>query len=78
MVAEQHSSRRGWLQIRGLALGTAVCAWDAALVERWARCLRCPRSRRMLSFTAHCLRAPALHDKYRVHNILQVSSSFLL
>ncbi|XP_026326746.1 uncharacterized protein LOC113235300 isoform X2 [Hyposmocoma kahamanoa] len=73
MVAEQHSSRRGWLQIRGLALSTAVCAWDAALVERWARCLRCPRSRRVLNFTAHCLRAPALHDKYRVHNILQVN-----
>ncbi|XP_073967364.1 uncharacterized protein isoform X2 [Choristoneura fumiferana] len=72
MVAEQHENRRGWNQIRGLALGTAVCPWDAAMLERWARCIRCTRSRRLMHFTAHCLRAPALHDKYRVHNILQV------
>ncbi|XP_049865461.1 uncharacterized protein LOC126366396 [Pectinophora gossypiella] len=72
MVAEQVGSRRGWLQVRGLALGAAVCPWDAAVLERWARCMRCARSRRLMHFTAHCLRAPGLHDKYRVHNILQV------
>lgn len=72
MLAEQHENRRGWPQIRGLALNTAICPWDAAMLERWARCVRCTRSRRLMNFTAHCLRAPALHDKYRVHNILQV------
>ncbi|CAG9791702.1 unnamed protein product [Diatraea saccharalis] len=72
MLAEQQESRRGWPQIRGLALSTAICPWDAALLERWARCVRCQRSRRLVNFTAHCIRAPALHDKYRVHNILQV------
>ncbi|KAG6447849.1 hypothetical protein O3G_MSEX005181 [Manduca sexta] len=72
MLAERQEPRRGWSQIRGLALGTAVCAWDATMLEKWARCVRCPRSRRLMYFTAHCLRAPALHDKYKVHNILQV------
>ncbi|XP_075972435.1 uncharacterized protein LOC142974157 [Anticarsia gemmatalis] len=72
MLAEQQESRRGWSQIRGLALGMSVCPWDATMLERWARCIRCTRSRRLMHFTAHCLRAPALHDKYRVHNILQV------
>ncbi|XP_022829457.1 uncharacterized protein LOC111358515 isoform X2 [Spodoptera litura] len=72
MLAEQQEPRRGWSQIRGLALGMAVCPWDAMLLERWARCVRCRRSRRLMHFTAHCLRAPALHDKYRVHNILQI------
>ncbi|XP_047023652.1 uncharacterized protein LOC124632739 [Helicoverpa zea] len=72
MLAEQQESRRGWSQIRGLALGMSVCPWDASLLERWARCVRCSRSRRLMHFTAHCLRAPALHDKYHVHNILQV------
>ncbi|XP_063823772.1 uncharacterized protein LOC135073517 [Ostrinia nubilalis] len=42
------------------------------MLERWARCVKCRRSRKLMNFTAHCLRAPALHDKYRVHNILQV------
>ncbi|CAB3222720.1 unnamed protein product [Arctia plantaginis] len=72
MLAEQQESRRGWSQIRGLALGLAVCPWDAEILERWARCIRCSRSKRLVHFTAHCLRAPALHEKYRVHNILQV------
>ncbi|XP_059061171.1 uncharacterized protein LOC131854064 [Achroia grisella] len=72
MVAEQQEARRSWSMIRGLALGTAVCPWDAAVIEQWARCIQCSRSRRLMHFTAHCLRAPALHDKYSVHNILQV------
>ncbi|XP_035431395.1 uncharacterized protein LOC118263478 isoform X3 [Spodoptera frugiperda] len=72
MLAEQQEPRRGWSQIRGLALGMSVCPWDAMLLERWARCVRCTRSRRLMHFTAHCLRAPALHDKYRVHNVLQI------
>ncbi|KAH9632160.1 hypothetical protein HF086_006594 [Spodoptera exigua] len=72
MLAEQQESRRGWSQIRGLALGMSVCPWDAMLLDRWSRCVRCTRSRRLMQFTAHCLRAPALHDKYRVHNILQI------
>ncbi|XP_026745138.1 uncharacterized protein LOC113506495 [Trichoplusia ni] len=72
MLAEQQETRRGWSQIRGLALSMSVCPWDATMLERWARCVRCTRSRRLMHFTAHCLRAPALHDKYRVHNILQV------
>ncbi|RVE44393.1 hypothetical protein evm_010963 [Chilo suppressalis] len=72
MLAEQQETRRGWPQILGLALSTSICPWDAALLERWARCVRCPRSRHLMNFTAHCIRAPALHDKYRVHNILQV------
>ncbi|CAH0629165.1 unnamed protein product [Chrysodeixis includens] len=72
MLAEQPETRRGWSQIRGLALSMSVCPWDASMLERWARCVRCTRSRRLMHFTAHCLRAPALHDKYRVHNILQV------
>ncbi|KAM3958216.1 uncharacterized protein ACR2FA_007770 [Aphomia sociella] len=72
MLAEQQENRRGWSAIRGIALGTAVCPWDAIMLERWARCVGCTRSRRLMHFTAHCLRAPALHDKYHVHNILQV------
>ncbi|KAJ8726717.1 hypothetical protein PYW08_015114 [Mythimna loreyi] len=72
MLAEQQESRRGWTRIRGLALGMSVCPWDASMLEKWARCVRCTRSRRLMHFTAHCLRAPALHDKYQVHNILQV------
>lgn len=74
MLAEQQESRRGFYQIRGLALTTATSPWDAGMLERWARCLKCPRSRQMLAYTAHCLRAPALHDKYRVHKIMQVDS----
>lgn len=74
MLAEQQEVR-GWSQIRGLALSTALCPWDAAMLERWARCVKCSRSRKLMNFTAHCLRAPALHDKYRVHNILQVRLS---
>lgn len=72
MLAEQQENRRGWSKIRGFALGMAVCPWDAKMLERWARCIRCERSRRLLHFTAHCLNAPALHDKYKVYNILQV------
>ncbi|XP_013196938.2 uncharacterized protein LOC106139969 [Amyelois transitella] len=73
MLAEQQEARRGWGTVRGLALGTSICPWDAAMLERWARCVRCTRSRRLMHFTAHCLRAPALHDKYNVHKILQIS-----
>ncbi|XP_052754169.1 uncharacterized protein LOC113518625 [Galleria mellonella] len=72
MLVEQQETRRGWSTIRGLALSTAVCTWDAAVLEQWARCVQCSRSRHFMHFTAHCLRTPALHDKYRVHNILQV------
>ncbi|XP_045764091.1 uncharacterized protein LOC123866499 [Maniola jurtina] len=72
MLAEQQVEKRGWSNIRGLALSACVCPWDAALLETWARCVQCTRARKLLLFTAHCLRAPALHDKYRVHNILQV------
>lgn len=72
MLAEQQESRRGSSHIRGLALGVSVCPWDASILEAWARMVRCARDRRLVAFTAHCLRAPALHDKYRVHNILQV------
>ncbi|KAJ0179095.1 hypothetical protein K1T71_004807 [Dendrolimus kikuchii] len=72
MLAEQHETRNGWSQIQGLALGMAICPWDATVLEKWARCVKCSRSRRLMHFTAHCLRAPALHDKYRVHNILQI------
>lgn len=72
MLAEQQDPRRGWSQIRGLALGGAVCPWDATSLEKWAKCIRCVQSRRLMHFTAHCLRAPALHDKYKVHSILQV------
>ncbi|XP_053599549.1 uncharacterized protein LOC128669096 isoform X2 [Plodia interpunctella] len=73
MLAEQQEARRGWGSVRGLALGTAICPWDAAMLERWARCMRCTKSRRLMHFTAHCLRAPALHDKYRVQKILQIT-----
>ncbi|CAH2091579.1 unnamed protein product [Euphydryas editha] len=72
MLAEQQEPKRGWSQIRGLAISTSVCPWDATMLEKWARCMRCARSRKLMLFTAHCLRAPGLHDKYRVHNILQV------
>ncbi|CAH0717513.1 unnamed protein product, partial [Brenthis ino] len=72
MLAEQQEAKRGWSQIRGLALSTSVCPWDATMLEKWARCVRCTRSRKLMLFTAHCLRAPGLHDKYRVHNIMQV------
>ncbi|CAK1551502.1 unnamed protein product [Leptosia nina] len=72
MLAEQQESKRSWGEIRGLALNTAVCPWDAALLEKWARCVQCTRSRQLMLFTAHCLRAPGLHDKYNVHAVLQV------
>lgn len=72
MLAEQQEPKRGWSQIRGLAISASVCPWDATMLEKWARCMRCARSRKLMLFTAHCLRAPGLHDKYRVHNILQV------
>ncbi|XP_046979045.1 uncharacterized protein LOC124544498 [Vanessa cardui] len=72
MLAEQQEAKRGWSQIRGLAISTSVCPWDATMLEKWARCMRCSRSRKLMLFTAHCLRAPALHDKYDVHTILQV------
>ncbi|XP_050362501.1 uncharacterized protein LOC126781615 [Nymphalis io] len=72
MLAEQQEAKRGWSQIRGLAISTSVCPWDATMLEKWARCMRCSRSRKLMLFTAHCLRAPGLHDKYNVHNILQV------
>lgn len=73
MLAEQQEVRRGLSNIRGLALSVAVCPWDASMLERWARTLRCARGRRLVGFTAHCLRAPALHHKYRVQKILQVN-----
>ncbi|XP_047545837.1 uncharacterized protein LOC125077811 [Vanessa atalanta] len=72
MLAEQQEAKRGWSQIRGLAISTSVCPWDATMLEKWARCMRCSRSRKLMLFTAHCLRAPALHEKYSAHNILQV------
>ncbi|XP_072942191.1 uncharacterized protein [Epargyreus clarus] len=72
MLAEQQEPKRGWSLIRGLAISTAVCPWDAMMLENWAKCVRCKRSRQLVHFTAHCLQAPALHDKYRVHKILQV------
>ncbi|KAJ2938798.1 hypothetical protein O0L34_g18421 [Tuta absoluta] len=72
MVAEQVTSRRGWLTVRGLALGSAVCPWDAAMLNKWARCLKDQRSRHLVNLTATCLRGPGLHEKYRVKNILQV------
>ncbi|XP_032512336.2 uncharacterized protein LOC116766556 [Danaus plexippus] len=72
MLAEQQEGKRGWSQIRGVAINTCVCPWDASLLEKWAKCVRCIQSKKMMLFTAHCLRAPELHDKYRVQNILQV------
>ncbi|XP_028039519.1 uncharacterized protein LOC114249982 [Bombyx mandarina] len=72
MLAEKQEIRRGWSQIRGLALGISVCPWDATMLEKWARCVSCTKSRRMIYLTAHCLRAPALYEKYKVQNILQV------
>ncbi|XP_068628014.1 uncharacterized protein [Battus philenor] len=72
MIAEHQEAKRNVSRIRALALGTTMCKWDAAALEKWARCVQCSRSRQLLMFTAHCLRAPALHDKYQVHNILQV------
>ncbi|XP_034825048.1 uncharacterized protein [Maniola hyperantus] len=72
MLAEQQMEKRGWCQVRGLALSACVCPWDATLLETWARCVPCTRAHKLLLFAAHCLRAPDLHDKYRVHNILQV------
>ncbi|KPI91042.1 PREDICTED: uncharacterized protein LOC106113409 [Papilio xuthus] len=72
MIAEQQDTSNKSCRIRALALGTTMCKWDAGVLEKWARCVQCPRSRQLLMFTAHCLRAPGLHDKYHVHNILQV------
>ncbi|KAI5643568.1 hypothetical protein NE865_04370 [Phthorimaea operculella] len=72
MMAEQVATRRGWLTVRGLALGSAVCPWDATMLEKWARCIKDQRSRHLVNLAATCLRGPGLHDKYHVHNILQV------
>ncbi|XP_039745996.1 uncharacterized protein LOC120623811 isoform X1 [Pararge aegeria] len=72
LLAEQQVEKRGWSQIRGLALSTSVCPWDAMVLEKWANCMQCTSTRKLMLFTAHCLRAPSLHDKYKVHNILQV------
>ncbi|XP_045492240.1 uncharacterized protein LOC123691744 [Colias croceus] len=72
MLAEQQEAKRTWGTIRGLALSTSVCPWDATLLEKWARCVRCTKSRQLMMFTAHCLRAPGLHDKYNVHTVMQV------
>ena len=73
MLAEQQEAKLGWSRIRGVALCSATCPWDAAMLEKWARCVKCPRSKKLMLMTAHCLRAPGLHDKYKVHNIMQVS-----
>ncbi|CAH2063921.1 unnamed protein product, partial [Iphiclides podalirius] len=72
MIAERQESKHNWSKIKALALSTTTCKWDASVLEKWARCVQCSRSRQALMFTAHCLRAPALHDKYHVHSILQV------
>ncbi|CAK1577929.1 unnamed protein product [Parnassius mnemosyne] len=72
MLAERQESKHNWSKIRALALGMTMCKWDATILEKWARCVTCPRSRQLLMFTAHCLRAPALHEKYQVNSILQV------
>ncbi|GBP30244.1 hypothetical protein EVAR_94553_1 [Eumeta japonica] len=56
----------------GLALCASLRPWDAAQLERRARCVRCARSRRLVQLAAHCLRAPALHHKYSVDAIFQV------
>ncbi|XP_022130974.2 uncharacterized protein LOC111004297 [Pieris rapae] len=71
MIAEQQESKR-WGQVRGVALSAAVSPWDANLLKAWAHCVRCTRSRRLVLFAAHCLSAPALHDKYQVHTVMQV------
>ncbi|XP_023947266.2 uncharacterized protein LOC112052429 [Bicyclus anynana] len=72
MLAEQQADKRGWSQIRGLALSSSTCSWDAQLLEKWAQCMRCPKTRKLMLFSAHCLQAPDLHDKYKVHKVLQV------
>ncbi|KAL4704695.1 hypothetical protein ACJJTC_011479 [Scirpophaga incertulas] len=58
MLAEQQRPQR-LSQIRGLALSTAVCPWDATIMESWARCVRCPHSRDLINFAAYCLHAPS-------------------
>ncbi|VVC91110.1 unnamed protein product [Leptidea sinapis] len=69
--AEQQEAKR-WGKVRGLALNTAVCPWDAFLLEKWAQCIKCARTKKLMLLTAHCLRAPGIHDKYKVHTVLQV------
>ncbi|XP_048480928.1 uncharacterized protein LOC105392121 [Plutella xylostella] len=73
MLAEQQERQAGWARVRGVAIGAAACPWDAALLARWGRCLRAAPARDLVAATAHCLRAPKLHEKYRVHNILQMT-----
>ncbi|XP_063530697.1 uncharacterized protein LOC134741735 [Cydia strobilella] len=72
MLAEQtpNATRS---EILGLALVGAICSWDANILEQWASCIRCRRSKRLVNFTAHCLRAPKLHENYGVDRILQVT-----
>ncbi|XP_047989521.1 uncharacterized protein LOC125228869 isoform X2 [Leguminivora glycinivorella] len=72
MLAEQtpNATRS---EILGLALAAAIRSWDADILERWANCIRCKRSKRLINFTAHCLRAPKLHENFEVDRILQVT-----
>ncbi|XP_063375072.1 uncharacterized protein LOC134662731 [Cydia amplana] len=72
MLAEQ-TPKATRSEILGLALVAAICSWDADILERWASCIRCTRSKRLVDFTAHCLRAPNLHENYGVERILQVT-----
>lgn len=72
MVAEQLESKKGWTHIRGVAVSTGVCPWDAALLKRWSQCVLCPAGKKLLNVAAISLAGPGLHDKYRVQNILQV------
>ncbi|XP_063635538.1 uncharacterized protein LOC134806236 [Cydia splendana] len=60
-------------EILGLALVAAVCSWDADILQQWAKYIRCTRSKRLVNFSAHCLRAPKLHENYGVERILQVT-----
>ncbi|XP_063380444.1 uncharacterized protein LOC134667083 [Cydia fagiglandana] len=72
MLAEQ-TPNATCSEILGLALVAAVCSWDADILEQWSKCIRCTRSKRLVNFTAHCLRAPKLYENYGVEKILQVT-----
>ncbi|XP_041972762.1 uncharacterized protein LOC121728627 [Aricia agestis] len=72
MLAEQQEANRGWLQVRGLALNTSLTPWDATLLEKWAHCIQCDSSKKLILLSAQFLQAPGLHKKYMVSQILQI------
>lgn len=73
MLAEQLETRKGWSYIRGVAIAASTCPWDAGMLMKWSNCVACDKSKKLMQFTAHCLKTPELHDKHNVEKLMQVT-----